>query len=394
MLVRPWRLPEAWWAGFGAAALLATGIVTLPEAWLSIASGADVYYFLAGMMLLAEIARAEKIFDWTSFWALRVARGSPDRLFVLVFGLGAIVTAFLSNDATVVVLTPAVIAIAKRAALPVLPYAYACAFVANAASFVLPISNPANLVVYGGRLPTLGPWLQSYSLPSAVALAATYVLLRWYVRRDFKAEAAQPSERSGLTLRKRALFVLIASALVIVAASAFGQHVGVATALVALVALAIAVSGRGGATFGTLRRLDYSILVLVAALFVVVGALDANGALGEARRLLSAAAALSDPLSRIAAGSVTAALANAFNNLPVGLAARYALDASHAHPSLFRSILIGIDLGPNLSTTGSLATLLWLSALRAEGVPMTGARFLRAGAVVMPLALVLSVAVA
>lgn len=392
MLLRPWNVPEAWWAACGAAALLATGIVRPLEAWHSIASGADVYCFLAGMMLLAEIARAEKIFDWTSFWALRVARGSPDRLFALVFGLGAIVTVFLSNDATVVVLTPAVIAIAKRAALPVLPYAFACAFVANAASFVLPISNPANLVVYGGRLPSLGPWILSYGIASVVAIAATYALLRWHVRRDLRAEPARLRQSPGFTLRKRALFGLIVSVLVIIAASAAGWRVGLATAAVALAALGIAVSGREGASFGTLRRLDYSILVLVAGLFVVVGALDANGALAEAERMLSAAAALGDPLSRIAAGSVTAVLANAFNNLPVGLAARYALEASHPHASLFRAILIGVDVGPNLSTTGSLATLLWLSALRAEAVPMSGARFLRAGVIVMPLALILAVA--
>ena len=146
LLFRPFRIPEYVWA-LGAAALLPLlGAVSLDMTWGAVAEGRDVYLFLVGMMVLAELARREGLFDWLALYAVRHARGSGRRLFDLVFLVGTLVTVFLSNDATAVVLTPAVYAACRAARANPLPYLFVCAFVANAASFVLPISNPANLV--------------------------------------------------------------------------------------------------------------------------------------------------------------------------------------------------------------------------------------------------------
>jgi len=391
MVLRPWRLAEAWWACGGALLLVGIGAVSPLAAWRSLAGGVEVYLFLAGMMLLAEIARAELVFDWMASRALRIAVGSPERLFALVFALCTVVTIFLSNDATVVVLTPAVIAIARRAAVPVLPYAYPCAFVANAASFVLPISNPANLVVYGGRLPALGPWIATYGLASLAAIGSTYVMLRWILAAGLKERPATPSgDDAVVVLRKRAVGALVLSAVVLIVASWADWPLGIVTAGVALVALAIVSAGRTGSA-RALLRIDYSILFLVAGLFVIVGGLDANGALVDAQRTLAAFAALGEPFARIATAAVAAILSNLCNNLPIGVLARYALATTHQGPSIVGAAVVGIDLGPNLSVTGSLATLLWLSALRAESIGVSAARFLRAGLVVMPVSLVLTV---
>src|ERR1700720_3007635 len=139
------------------------------------------------MMLLPELARQEGLFDWLAAWAASLARGSPSRLFGLVYGVGIVVTVFLSNDATAVVLTPAVSAVTRAAKLEQpLPYLYICAFIANAASFVLPISNPANLVIYGSHMPPLLQWLPHYALPSVLSILATYAVLRWTQRAHLK----------------------------------------------------------------------------------------------------------------------------------------------------------------------------------------------------------------
>src|SRR5437879_12331315 len=135
--------------------------------------GIDVYLFLTGMMLIAELARQEGLFDWLAALAVEHARGSPQRLFALVYAVGTIVTVFLSNDATAVVLTPAVYAATRAAGAAPLPYLFACAFIANAASFALPISNPANLVVFGERMPHLADWLRQFTLPSVAAIVLT-----------------------------------------------------------------------------------------------------------------------------------------------------------------------------------------------------------------------------
>jgi arsenical pump membrane protein len=118
------------------------------------------------MMLLSELAREHGLFDWLSAIAVRNARGSCVRLFTLVYIVGTVVTIFLSNDATAVVLTPAILTAVRKARVQPLPYMFVCALIANAASFVLPISNPANLVVFHGAMPTLGRWLIAFCIPS------------------------------------------------------------------------------------------------------------------------------------------------------------------------------------------------------------------------------------
>ncbi|MEE7548779.1 arsenic transporter, partial [Xanthomonas sp. Kuri4-1] len=177
-----WRLPEAVWAVAGAALLVVFGLLPLQSAAAAVLKGGDVYLFLIGMMLLSESARAEGLFDWAATHAVNAAGGSPRRLFALVFAVGIVVTTFLSNDATAVVLTPAVYAAARKAGARPLPLLFACALIANAASFVLPISNPANLVLYGGHLPPLGEWLAAFGWPSLLAIGATFAMLRWAER--------------------------------------------------------------------------------------------------------------------------------------------------------------------------------------------------------------------
>jgi arsenical pump membrane protein len=96
----------------------------------------------------------------------------------MVYAVGTVVTMLLSNDATAVVLTPAVYAATRAAGAPPLPYLFICAFIANAASFALPISNPANLVVFGARMPPLLEWLCRFGPASLVSIAVTYLVLR------------------------------------------------------------------------------------------------------------------------------------------------------------------------------------------------------------------------
>ena len=158
------------------------------------------------MMLLAELARQEGLFDWLAAFAVEHARGSPQRLFTLVYAVGTVVTVLFFNDATAVVLTPAVYAATRAAGATPLPYLLVCAFIANAASFALPISNPANLVVFAGRMPHLAAWLGQFALPSVIAVAVDYPALRLTQRRALAAETiVATSARSRLGRRPPAL---------------------------------------------------------------------------------------------------------------------------------------------------------------------------------------------
>ncbi len=183
VITRPKNIPEALWAVLGAVALVIFSLLSASDALTAIVKGTDVYLFLIGMMVLAELARREGLFDWLAAYAVNHAAASAKKLFVFVYGVGTIVTIFLSNDATAVVLTPAVYAAARQAKAPPLPFLFICAFIANAASFVLPISNPANLVVFGQRIPVLLTWVSEFGVASVISIIATYGVLYLTQRR-------------------------------------------------------------------------------------------------------------------------------------------------------------------------------------------------------------------
>jgi arsenical pump membrane protein len=392
VLLRPRRLPEWAFALAGAIALVAFGLVPPLDAGAAIARGTDVYLFLTGMMVLAELARREGVFDWVAGHAVAAAHGSRARLFALVYATGVCVTIVLSNDATAVVLTPAVAAAIRAAKVPPLPYLFACAFVANAASFVLPISNPANLVVFAGGMPALGRWLASFALPSLVTIGATFALLALASRADLSGDAAAAGDVPPLRTTGRVTLAGIAfTALALVIASAFDAPLGVTTFACGAIAF-VATGAFDRAAFGGVARgVSWSVLVLVAGLFVLVRGLESTGLLAAARAGAAAAAAWPPVLSHLMGAGVAALASNLANNLPAGLLAGSAASSLHGHEGFRAAVAIGIDLGPNLSVTGSLATVLWLTALRREGIDVSAARFLRTGAVVMPLALVLAV---
>ncbi len=394
VIVRPFSWPEFVWAGAGAVLLVLLGLLSLPDALAGVMKGTDVYLFLVGMMLLAEVARQEGLFDWLAAEAAGLAKGSATRLFTLVFCVGTVVTVFLSNDATAVVLTPAVAAVVKAAkAKEPLPYLFICAFIANAASFVLPISNPANLVIYGSHMPPLLAWLPRYALPSALSILATYAVLRWTqraaLRQDISADIERPRLSAGGTM---AAWGIAGTAVVLLAASAFDVQLGLPTFLAgAATAVLVLLRSRSG-PMAVLRDVSWGVLPLVAGLFVLVEALEKTGVTNDLAGLLHDLVQRSATLAAWVAGVVLALGCNLLNNLPAGLVAGRVVEIADVPEHVRAAVLIGVDLGPNLSVTGSLATILWLTALRREGQGVGAWTFLKLGALVMPPALLLAVA--
>ncbi|MBW6524658.1 arsenic transporter [Sphingomonas sp. RHCKR47] len=387
VITRPLRWPEWIWAVAGAALLVVLGLMPLGEAGGAVEKGLDVYLFLTGMMLLSETAREHGAFDWIAATAVNAAHGSRPKLFLLVYATGVVVTTFMSNDATAVVLTPAVFAAAKKAKADPLPLLFACALIANAASFVLPISNPANLVLYGGQMPPLGAWLRSFALPSIASIAVTFVVLRWLERQRIEGGCARDVARDALTMPgKLAILGIVVTAALLLVVSALDRELGMPTAI-AGIATALVVSAAAKASpLRLARQVSWGVLPLVAGLFVLVEALDRTGVIAQVAAWLRAASA--DPVRAAAAsGTILAFVSNLMNNLPAGLVAATAIQQAHPPQIVTDALLIGVDLGPNLSVTGSLATILWLQVIRREGEDVSFTAFLKIGAVAMPLAL-------
>ena len=388
MLLRPRKIGEAYWISGGALLLAVLRLIPLPQATHAVYEGLDVYLFLTGMMVLAEMAREEHVFDWAAGVAAGHAKHSSLRLFVLVYGVGIVVTALFSNDATAVVLTPAVLAAVRRARVNPAPYLLACAFIANAASFVFPISNPANLVVFGGGLPPLLKWLEIFLLPSIASIAVTFLCLRWHTRKELREPIEGEAGPAPLTTEgKLALAGLLLAAAALIAASAFGLPLGASTCGAAVFVLVVVAFRNPRIVASVVKGISWSVLPLVAGLFVIVEALENAGLLRAGLAGINSLAHGPGWFAKGASAFAVALASNGMNNLPVGLIGGAAIRHAQESGIVAHAILIGVDVGPNLSVTGSLATILWLIALRREKVEITAWEFLKVGMVAMPLAL-------
>ena len=398
VILRPARLPEAIWAVGGAAALLLFGLISPSLAWSGVAKGLDVYLFLTGMMLLAEVARREGLFDWLARLATSFAKGSPTRLFALVYAVGIVVTALLSNDATAVVLTPAVLAAAAAAKVEdALPYAFICAFIANAASFLLPISNPANLVVFGGgHMPPLTDWIARFLAPSVASIVVTFAVLYLTQRSALAADSIEQNVSVGRLENggRLAAIGILATAVLLVGASAFGVDLGAPTCAAGVVTAIAALAAKREWPWALVKEVSWGVLPLVAGLFVLVEALNHTGLTAALAGELKRLSQLAPSATTWGAGVAVAIICNLMNNLPAGLVAGSTIQSAHVSSDLATSVLIGVDLGPNLSITGSLATILWLYALRREEITVGAWRFLKVGALVTPPALLAALAAA
>ena len=395
MLVRPRDLPEVYWVGGGAALLVILRLIPLKLAGKAIADGSDVYLFLIGMTLLSALADKNGVFDWMSSLAVHGACGSSARLFTLIYGIGTVTTIFMSNDATAVVLTPAVLTAVRKAKIEPLPHLFACALIANAASFVLPISNPANLVVFHQGTPPLGQWLLSFGIPSILSIAVTYGVMRFLFRADLRAAIQEevkpePLKASG----KVVLGGLVCVVAVLLTASALNQNLGLPTCLAALgVTAAVSIKEKSN-PLKLAKEISWTTLLLVAGFFVMVDAVENLGALQYTLAALQRLQAMVPAAGALVAGLVVGVANNLLNNLPLGLITGHTLEVAHVKGLIANAVLIGVDLGPNLSVTGSLATILWLIALRREKIEVSFWKFLKVGGVVMPAALLFSIGAA
>ncbi len=272
-----------------------------------------------------------------------------------------------------------------------LPHLVACAFIANAASFVLPISNPANLVLYGDHMPALAPWLAQFALPSLFAIGATYAALRWLYRNELKAGIASAIEAPPLSSAGRTTaYGLGLAAAALLLASAFEFQLGAPTFAAGVLTALVVLARNREAPWPLIGGVHWSVLPLVAGLFVLVAGLGETGLVAVLSDLLQAGVQRSEQAAALVAGAGIAAASNLMNNLPAGLLAASAVAPVHAPETLKGALLIGVDLGPNFSVTGSLATILWLLALRREGEHMGALEFLRIGAIATPPALILA----
>ena len=386
-VARPTWLPESAAAVIVAAVLLAFGAVSVARTRQALGDLAPTIGFLAALLLIGDGCRREGLFDALGTLMARRSKDSPRRLLALVFILAASVTAVISLDSTIVLLTPVVFATVTRLRMMATPYVYACDHLANSASLLLPISNLTNLLAFRASGLTFAHFSLLMALPTLGVIAVEWVVLT----RFFGAELRRPREYVAVSDQVK----LPRFTLAVVGVTLIGFLV---SSLIGVDLLWIAAAGASALTLpalvrrkttlrGILQGLQPGFLIFVFGLGIIVAAASDSGLAAAVRAVLPHGESF---IYLLGIASVSAVLANLVNNLPATLILAPAL-APAGHVAVLAALL-GVNIGPNLTYVGSLATLLWRRILRAEGTEVDLGEFLRLGALTVPAALLVSAA--
>jgi arsenical pump membrane protein len=388
-IVRPRGLPEIVIAGPATVVVLLTGVVTLDEARDELASMAPTVVFLVAVLVLAHAADALGVFRWVSQILQQKSLADPHRLLIYVFGAAALTTAVLSLDATVVLLTPAVIAAARSIGASTRPHSYASAHLSNSASTLLPVSNLTNLIAFAATGLTFLHFTALMALPWVVTIAVEYLIFRLFFRSELaRGDSAEPPVAARSAPAPILPLTVIGMTLLGFAVSGF---FGIEPAWIAVVGAsvlgAIALARHRTTAAKMLYAADLWFCAFVLVLGIIVAGV-ANGPVGEWIAQILPGDTSYGSLLFVAA--VAAVASNLVNNLPATLLMIAALGTA-APPALVLAMLIGVNLGPNLTYVGSLATMLWRRVATSAGAPPTLATFTLLGVITTPLTLLAAV---
>ncbi|OZD74960.1 arsenic transporter [Rhodococcus sp. 05-339-2] len=392
-IVRPRGLPEIVAALPAAAIVLVVGLVSLDAAREQVLELAPTVVFLAFILILAHLSDALGVFTWIAAKLRGGAKGSPRRLLTLVFAAAASTTAVLSLDATVVLLTPAIIGAARVLRMSPRPHSYATAHLSNSASTLLPVSNLTNLLAFAATGLTFLHFTALMALPWIFAVAIELAVFLIFFREDL-TRTATPPESSTLQSAEnvpapRTTLVILAATLVGFAVAGLFDVEPFWVAAVGSVALAIpALRGRHTSARAILRGADLPFCGFVFLLGIVVLGVT-TGPIGDwLARILPSDTTFA---SLLAAAAIAAVASNIVNNLPATLLLLAAFGAD-APPALLLAMVIGVNLGPNLTYVGSLAIMLWRRVASANDEPADLRTFTVLGVITTPLTIVGAVA--
>lgn len=379
-IVRPPWLPEWLAAASGSLLLLAVGAISPGGARTAVGDLISTVGFLAALLVLSEGCRRQEVFEALGSYMGDAAEGRPERLFVLVFVASTAVTVILGLDPTVVLLTPITLITAARLRVDPKPSVYACGHLANSASLLLPISNLTNLLAFHASHLSFTRFAAIMALPWLLAVAVEWLVLS----RFFSAQIHTGSPRgevsapARLRLGRQSIYALAVLAMTLVG-FVVSSPLGIAPLWIAVSGAVLMVlpslhdhplsTGRELA-----RAAQPGFLVFVLGLGVIVQAAANHGLSTAVANLLPSGSTLPD-LILIAVISVAAA--NLLNNLPATLILVPVAGSLGLGPLL--AVLVGVNIGPNLTYGGSLATLLWRRIVHPEAVPVELGEFTRLG---------------
>ena len=354
---------------------VATGLLPQAEAGATIRRILPLLLFLGSVIVLAELTADASVFDVIAVRVAGLARGNYPALFVLCVFFATATTTVLNLDTTAVLLTPVMLALARKAGIAVIPLAMTTVWLANTASLLLPVSNLTNLLA-ANRVALPAAAFASRMWPVQLTSVAVTMVFLWvfFWRRSVRGvdryDPPPPLQPADPVLFWVAALACLLFITVIVTT---GIQLGYAAAMAAASVVAVfAVRKRAALRPGLI---PWRLLVFVVGLFLVVQTVSLHG-LGTITQALIGTG--DGALGAFRAAATGAGLSNAVNNLPAYVAGEAVIPVSN-HEQLL-ALLIGTNVGPIVTPWASLATLLWYERCRSYDAVVPLRTFMLTGA--------------
>jgi arsenical pump membrane protein len=398
IMTRPFKWNEALIALAGAVLLLILRLINPIDAFTTLLQDWNTFLFFLGMMSLSALAEAAGLFDWLAVQTARLSGNSSRRLFLNTFLLGCLISMILSNDATALILTPIIYSLVTRLRLPVLPFLFACTFIVDTASFILPVSNPINIIVLSKFPLDLWIFLRLLLLPALVVISINigvfFLLYRRQLQASFDIKRLPSAETSvkHISYFRYTCTILILVAVAYIIASAVQFPLSLVALSGAVLLLVGALSWKQATVQQVGKQISWSIFGFIGGMFIIVRTVEDTGLTAQFGQLLLHLSG-GTSLGAVIVGTLGAAVGtNLINNVPMAVVLTSALQSvQHAAPAtrlgFIAATIFGCDLGPNLTTVGSLATVLWLLILRQRNLDVSGLDYFKIGILVTPLML-------
>ncbi len=398
VMVRPRPFTEATASALGAAILLILGLISPAQTWEVLHANANILLFFLGLMIISVVAEQAGFFSWCAYKSVKLAHGKGSVLLSVVFGLGALITAFFSNDATALILTPIVFALVTRLKLNALPYVFACAFIANTASMILPVSNPVNLLAVGEFKLTLGEYLKFLLLPTILVIVFNVGMFYLVFRKTLSCNVQDNSPEQPVKVDKFFLAVtggLGLTALGYILVSVYGLPLSYPAMGGAAILLACGFSFRRLKVERVTSGISWSIFIFIFSLALLIKSLENAGVIQALATELGKLAA-QGPLQALFSITLGTAIGSNFiNNWSMMMVSVSSLGSLAQGPGfdkvLVYGAIMGADLGPNIAILGSLSSMLWLVLLRKRGLNIHPMQYLKLGLIITPGMLIIGV---
>ncbi len=382
------RIDRTLAAMVGASALILLRVLDQDEAFAYVSF--NVIFLLVGMMIIANILAKTGVFQWLAVEAVRRSGGRPYRLLVLTSVVTAVVSAFLDNVTTVVLMTPVTFFIAQRLRTSPIPFLISQVIASNIGGTATLIGDPPNILIGSAFGQDFGAFLLNTLPASAIALAVYLVQARWLFRRELAlaAGALGPDDIARLVREERRIADprLMRISLSVMAFTIVGflaaRPLGLGSATVALTGAFVLMIVAREDVNEVLRSVSWSTLFFFLGLFIVVGALVKTGVIAALAQGALGLTGTNVPAATLLVLWMSGFLSAIVDNIPYTatmIPLVQELGRTLDVNPLIWALSLGANFGGNATVIGASANVVVANMSGARGHPIGFRPYLRYG---------------